>query len=172
MSPIDGIGLPFFNKYLEKLQIESKNFYVFFSATVWISEAMLLMCNKTIVHADSLRNNNSKNATSKATATTLFEEENNYKSYFEWRVQFDSNSCGVWLVAGITSYAHALPLSSGLDDAFDIACSLLERKADIPVNSSVTISSNWKSENHIDFFSTAHFLDHALMEDLFVLNSV
>lgn len=83
MSPIDGIGLPFFNKYLEKLQIESKNFYVFFSATVWISEAMLLMCNKTIVHADSLRNNNSKNATSKATATTLFEEENNYKSYFE-----------------------------------------------------------------------------------------
>ena len=83
MSPIDGIGLPFFNKYLEKLQIESKNFYVFFSATVWISEAMLLMCNKTIVHADFLRNNNSKNATSKATATTLFEEENNYKSYFE-----------------------------------------------------------------------------------------
>ena len=83
MSPIDGIGLPFFNKYLEKLQIESKNFYVFFSATVWISEAMLLMCNKTIVHADSLRNNDSKNATSKATATTLFEEENNYKSYFE-----------------------------------------------------------------------------------------
>ena len=58
-------------------------------------------------------------------------------------------------------------MPSGLDDAFDIAYSLLERKVEIPVNSSVPTSSNWKSEDHINFFSTAHFLVHALMKDPF-----
>ena len=65
--------------YRSKVRI----FYVLFSATVCISEAMLLMCNKKIVHVDSLRSSNSKNATSKATATSLFEDEDNYKSYFK-----------------------------------------------------------------------------------------
>ena len=55
----------------------------------------------------------------------------------------------------------------GLDDTFDIAYSLLERKVEIPVNSSVPTSPNWKSEDHINIFSTAHFLVHALMKDPF-----
>ena len=80
--------------------------------------------NKTIVHIDSLRNNNSKNATSTAIATTVFDDENiNFKYYFKRRVQFESDSFGVWLVAGIFSYAQALPLPWGLDDAFDISYS-------------------------------------------------
>ena len=41
--PIDGIGLPFFKKYLKKSQIENRIFYVFLSAMVCISKAMLLM---------------------------------------------------------------------------------------------------------------------------------
>ena len=169
MSPIDGVGLPFFKKYLKKSQIKNKNFLCIpLSDGVHFQGYVADVCNKTIVHVDSLRNNNSKNATSKAIATTLFDDENiNFKSYFKRRVQFDSNSCGVWLVAGIASYVHALPLPSGLDDAFDIAYSLLERKLEIPVNSSVPTSSNWKSEDHINFFSTAHFLVHALMKDPF-----
>ena len=169
MSLIDGVGLPFFKKYLKKSQIENKNFLCIpLCDGVHFQGYVADVCNKTIVHVDSLRNNNSKNATSKAIATTLFDDENiNFKSYFKRRVQFDSNSCGVWLVAGIASYVHALPLPSGLDDAFDIAYSLLERKVEIPVNSSVPTSSNWKSEDHINFFSTAHFLVHALMKDPF-----
>ena len=58
-------------------------------------------------------------------------------------------------------------MPSGLDDAFDFAHSSLERKAEIPVNSSVPTSSNWKSEDHINFFSTAHFLVYALTQDPF-----
>ena len=58
-------------------------------------------------------------------------------------------------------------MPSGIDDAFDIAYSSLERKAEILVNSSVPTSSNRKSEYPIDFFSTAHFLVHALTEDPF-----
>ena len=123
MSPIDGVGLPFFKKYLKKSQIKNKNFLCIpLCDGVHFQGYVADVCNKTIVHVDSLRNNNSKNATSKAIATTLFDDENiNFKSYFKRRVQFDSNSCCVWLVSGIASYLHALPLASGLDDAFDIA---------------------------------------------------
>ena len=38
---------------------------------------------------------------------------------------------------------------------------------EIPVNSSLPASSNWKSKDPINFFSTAHFLVHALMKDPF-----
>ena len=38
---------------------------------------------------------------------------------------------------------------------------------EIPVNSFVPTSPNWKSEDHINIFSTAHFLVHALMKDPF-----
>ena len=139
--------LPFFKKHHKKSQIENKNFLcVPHGDGVHFQGYVPAVCNKTIVHVHSLRNNNSKNATSKAIATTLFDDENiNFKSYFKRRVQFDSNNCGVWLVAGIASYAHGLPLPSGLDDAFDIAYSPLGRKAEIPVNSSVPAPSNWKS---------------------------
>ena len=116
MSLIDGVGLPFFKKYLTKSQIKNKNFlFIPLCDGVHFQGYVADVCNKTVVNADSLRNNDSKNVTSKAIATTLFDDENiNFKSYFKRRVRFDSNSCGVWLVAGIASYVHALPLPSGL----------------------------------------------------------
>ena len=154
MSPIGGIGLPFFKKYHQKSQIENKNFLCIpLCYDVHFSGYVVDVCNKTIVHVDSLWNNNNKNTTSTAIAITLFDDENiNFKSYLKRRVQFDSNSCGVWFVAGIASYVNALPLSSGLDDAFDIAYNSVERKAETPVNLSVPTSSNWKFKDHIDYF--------------------
>ena len=44
------------------------------------------------------------------------------------RVQFDSNSCGVWLIAAMAAYVHSLPKPSVRNDAFDIAFGLFERK--------------------------------------------
>ena len=38
---------------------------------------------------------------------------------------------------------------------------------EILVDSSVPTLSNWKSEDHINFFPTGHFLVHALTEDPF-----
>ena len=122
---------------------------------------------KIIVHFDSLRNKSSRNATSKAISRTLFDNENiNFESFFKERVQFDSNSCGVWLVAGITSYIHALPFPSDRDDAFEIAYSALEFKTNnIVTNSSVPAPPNWKSEDHTELFSSAYFVINALTQD-------
>ena len=131
-SPIDGV-YQFFKKHLKKSKINNNNFLsIPLCDGAHFQGYVVDVCNKTIVDVQSLRNNNSKNATSKAVATTLFDDENiKFKCYFKRRVQFDSNSCGVWLVAGIACYVHALPLPSVLDDAFDIAYSSLERKAEI-----------------------------------------
>ena len=91
----------------------------------------------------------------------------NFKSCFKLRVQFCSNSCGVWLVASIASYVHALPLPLGLDDALDIAYCSLERKARFQLIRLYLHHQIGKAKIISIFFSTAHFLVHALREDPF-----
>ena len=148
------------------MQIENKNFLCIpLCDGVRFQDYVADVCNKTAVHVNSLRNNNRKNATSKAITTTFLMTRTSTPNHILNRVQFDSYSCGVWLVARIASYIHSLPLPSRPDDAFDNAYSLLEQKAKITVDSFVPASSNCKSEDHINFFSTSHFLGHALMED-------
>ena len=85
---------------------------------------------KEIIHIDSLRLANEKKKTiSDIIAKVLFEQkEDRFKSYFTARVQFDSNSCGVWFITAMAAYVHSLPKPSVRNDAFDIAFSLFERK--------------------------------------------
>ena len=61
MSPIvDGIGIPFFKKYLKISQIENKNFLcITLCCGVHFQGFVFDICNKTKVHVDILRNNNS-----------------------------------------------------------------------------------------------------------------
>ena len=84
---------------------------------------------KEIIHIDSLRPANGKNPISNIIAKVLFEQkEIRFKLYFTTRVQFDSNSCGVWLIAAMAAYVQSLQKSPVRNDAFDIAFSLFERK--------------------------------------------
>ena len=81
-----------------------------------------------IIHIDSLSSNNSNNRTSQKIAQNLFESETNvqYESLFPTRIQFDSNSCGVWLVAGIASSVLNLPIPSQKQEAFETSYCLAE----------------------------------------------
>ena len=45
---------------------------------------------------------------------------------FAIRRQFDSNSCCIWLVAGIASYVLNLPIPSQKQEGFEIAYSLVK----------------------------------------------
>ena len=47
--------------------------------------------------------------------------------FFQKEKQFDANSCGVWLVAGMSLYRINLPEITDRYNAFDIAYNLLER---------------------------------------------
>ena len=50
-----------------------------------------------------------------------------FEFLFSERKQFDANSCGVWLVAGMSSHKINLSEISDRYDAFDITHNLLER---------------------------------------------
>ena len=59
------------------------------------------------------------------------------------------------------AYVYSLPKPSVRNDAFDIALSLLERKKefrDENVEFEVPSSENWKSEGHINIYTSATFL--------------
>ena len=117
---------------------------------------------KEIIHIDSLRPENGRNPVSDIIAKVLFEQkEVRFKSYFTARVQFDSNSCGVWFIAAMGAYVHSLPKPSVRNDAFDIAFCLFKRKKefrDENVVSEALLSENWKSEDHINMYTSAKFL--------------
>ena len=81
MSRINVFGIPSFKNCLKKSQIENKNFLcISLCDGVHFQGYVADVCDKTIVHVDSLRNKYSNNATSKAIAATLFDDENiNFK---------------------------------------------------------------------------------------------
>ena len=61
----------------------------------------------------------------------------------------------------MAAYLHSLPKPSMRNDAFDIAFSLFERKKefrDENVESEVPSSENWKSEDHINIYTSPKFL--------------
>ena len=65
------------------------------------------------------------------------------------------------IIAAMAAYIHSLPKPSVRNDAFDIAFSLFERKKefrDENVESDVPSSENWKSEDHINIYTSAKFL--------------
>ena len=49
-----------------------------------------------------------------------------YESFFPTRRQFDSSSCGIWLLAGMASYVLNLPIPLQKQEVFEIAYSLVE----------------------------------------------
>ena len=64
---------------------------------------------KDIIHINLLRPANGKNPILGIIAKVLFEQnEIRFTSYFTIRVQFESNSYDVWLIAAMAAYIHSL----------------------------------------------------------------
>ena len=130
MSPIDRVGLPYTQNYFKKSHICEKNILWIPSCDgVHFQGYVVDILKKEIIHIDSLRPANGKNPILDIIAKVLFEQnEVRFKSYFTTRVQFHSNSCGVWLIAAMAPYVHSLPKPFVRNDAFDIAFNLFEGK--------------------------------------------
>ena len=129
LSPIDGVGLPYFEKYLKPP--EKKNVICIpLCDGVHFQGYIVNVKELRIIHIDSLRWDHPKKPTSLQIAKILFENSNpTFESLFSERKQFDANSCGVWLVGGMSSYLINLPKISDRYNAFDIACNFLERNS-------------------------------------------
>ena len=126
LSPIDDVGLPYFEKYLKPP--EKKNVVcISLCDGVHFQGYIVNIKELKIIHIDSLRRDHPKNPTSLHIAKILFENSKpTFESLFSERKQFDANSCGVWLVAGMPSYLINLPKIPDRYNAFDTVCNLLE----------------------------------------------
>ena len=104
LYPIDGVGLPYFEKYLKPP--EKKNVIcIFLCHGVHFQGYIVNIKGFKIIHIDSLRWDYPKNPTSIQIPKILFENSNPiFESLFSERKQFDANSCCVCLVAGMPSY--------------------------------------------------------------------
>ena len=125
LSPIDGVGLPYFENYL-KLPEKKNVICVPLCDGVHFQGYIVNIKEHKIIHIDSLPWDQPKNPTSLQIAKILLETSKPiFESLFSERKQFDANSCGIWLVAGMPSYLINLPEISHRYNAFDIAYNLL-----------------------------------------------
>ena len=163
LSPIDGGGLPFFEKYLKPP--EKKNVIC-----IPLCDGVHFQCyivnikELKIIHIDSLPWDHPKNPTSLQIAKILFENSNpTFESLFSERKQFDANSCGIWLVTEMSSYLINLPEISDRYNAFDIAYNLLARN---PIMRKVeSLSSQFFTEDQMKKIASADFVIHVLTND-------
>ena len=131
MSPVDHVGLPYFENYV-KLNDGKQLLYIPLCDGVHFQGYLVDINHDKIIHIDLLSYNNSNNRTSKKIAKSLFESGTNvqYESLFATKRQFNSNSSGSWLVAGIASYLLNIPIPSQKQEGFEIAYSLVEHVND------------------------------------------
>jgi len=124
---------PYFEKYLKKFQRSHKK-----------KEILIMpLCNgkhfegyiinvpkKMIIHVDSLKCN-ARNSVSLMISEIVYPEQAgvSFSSLFKNRKQFDSCSCGVWLIAGILSYVEQIEDVPNKDFAFKLCHDLLKRKS-------------------------------------------
>ena len=127
MSPVHRVGLPYFENYVKPNDQKQLLCIPLYDGVHFQGYIIDINHNK-IIHIDSLCCNNLNNRTSKKIAKSLFESETNVQceSLFATRRQFDSNSCGIWIVAGIASYVLNLPIPSQKQKAFE--ANILETK--------------------------------------------
>ena len=126
---------------------------------------------RNVVHVDSLRPNASDNPTAQMIAKILFDSDNvSFESAFKQHVQFDCNSCRVWMVSEMASYVLGLPEVTRRDYSFDICESLVERKSNHLQVNETHHEAHLKnpeicSDEQMEKFSTAEFLVNVLSND-------
>ena len=123
------------------------------------------MRERKIIHIYSLGFKSARNPTSNLIAKILFEDGlcetfASFESFFQTRRQFDSNSCGVWLVAAICSYITGLPEILDRGNAFDICYNLLNHvsEAPEPQNEPDDYSIDFSTDEQLNNFTDAKSL--------------
>lgn len=168
-SPNDNDFMPFFKSYLKPSEVNGREFICIpLCDGVHFQGYIVDVKTRTIIHVDSFTKN-PDNATAKAIAKIFFKDQSViFKSLWQSRRQFDSNSCGAWLVAGMSSFFHQLPEVTDRHSAFEICYSMLERDTPNVLKSVEPKKTDPRlqiaDEDHTKKFSKADFLLNILLE--------
>ena len=169
LSPIDKGWVPYYVTYLNRSLIDGKDYLCIpFCDGVHFQGYIVDVKERYIIHVDSFTKT-ADNPTAKKIAEIFFKDESvNFRSLFPSRRQFDSNSCGVWLVSGMISFINGLSEVTDRHSAFEICYNMLESSAPEmqhfdeqpkPISHLDIIS-----EDQVKRFSQASFLIGALKE--------
>ena len=102
---------------------------------------------------------NGKNPISGIIVNVLFgQKEVRFKSYFMTRVQFDSNSCGAWLIAAMAGYVHSLPNHQWEMMLLTLRLVYLNERKNFEMKMLSLKFLHVKSEDHIKIYTSAQFL--------------
>ena len=106
-APQDHDLLPFFARYVKPLHKESTIIVPFCDGSHF-QGYVINQHLKKIVHVDSFSSQNPQNETSVRLKDIIFGKHTSahFESLYSSRKQFDSNSCGAWLISGIYSYLN------------------------------------------------------------------
>ena len=169
LSPIDKGWLPCYARYLKPSDIDGKEFLCIpLCDGVHFQGYIIDVIKRSIVYIDSLLWKTADNPTARKIAKIFFKDQDvTFQSLFSGRGQFDSNSCGMWLVSGIASFLIGIPEITRKSETLDICYSLLERTSPNlpePNETPITLSglNLINCEDHIKAFSQADFLIRTL----------
>ena len=118
-----------------------------------------------IIHINSLGFKSARNLASNLIAKILFEDGlcgtfASFETFIQTRRQFDSNSCGVWLVAAICSYITGLPDILDRGNAFDICYNPVNHVSEgsEPQKKPDDYSMDFSIDEQLNNFTNAKFL--------------
>ena len=138
MSPMDSVDLPYFGRYIRRQRIrQDVNFFVIPLCDGHHFQAYIIdISAKTVIQVDSLRECLVQKSTAQKIANLVFEEKQNdiqttFRALFPTRVQFDSHSCGAWMVSGVAAHILKLDIPESKEDAFQML-----RKLTLPTSTS------------------------------------
>ena len=132
-SPRDGVDLPFFERYLKPSKFKGKEVVLLpMCDGIHFQGYIVEMEKKTITLVDSFKWSSGRNSVALRIGEILFGGVNvSFRCLFITQKQFDSNSCGAWLIAGMRSYLENISDIHDRDQAFDLCYGLF----DFPNNS-------------------------------------
>ena len=169
LSPIDKGWLPYYARYLKPSDIDGKELLCIpLCDGVHFQEYIIDVTKRSIVYIDSLLWKTADNPTARKIAKIFFKDQDvTFQSLFSGRRQFDSNSCGMWLVSAIASFLIGIPEITRKSETLDICYSLLERTSPNlpePNETPITLSglNLINCEDHIKAFSPTDFLMRTL----------
>ena len=110
-SPVDHKDFPYFASYVRKEKVKDtvNILSIPLCDGAHFNGYVVDLEKKEIVYIDSIYNGETTIANILSDKLFATPSDVKYSSYFQNSVQFDSNSCGAWLIAGLTCYLLGIP---------------------------------------------------------------
>ena len=128
LSPTDKLHLLYYERYIRPSIVKNRDIVMIpFCNEVHFTGYIIDVKNRHITLVDSFSWKDGKTKIALRLGEILFGGVNvAFSCFYKSKQQFDSNSCGAWLVAGMSAYLKGLTEVNDQNHAFEICNALLD----------------------------------------------